>query len=83
MGAHVAKLGKSLDGAVKAYNETVGSLETRVLPQARAFERHGISGIEIPELAPVDRQARALAAPELAADDEPVLEALPSGVHAA
>ncbi len=83
MGAHVTKLGKSLDGAVKAYNETVGSLETRVLPQARAFERHGITGVEIPELQPVDRQARSLAAPELAADGEPVLEALPSGAHAA
>ena len=68
MGAHVSRLGKSLDGAVKAYNETVGSLETRVLPQARAFERHGITGIEAPELQPVDRQTRALAAPELAGD---------------
>lgn len=83
MGSHVTKLGKSLDGAVKAYNETVGSLETRVLPQARAFERHGITGVEIPELQPVDRQARALVAPELEADGEPVLEALPSGAHAA
>ena len=31
MGAHVGRLGKSLDGAVKAYNETVGSLERQVL----------------------------------------------------
>ncbi len=82
MGAHVARLGKSLDGAVKAYNETVGSLETRVLPQARAFERHGITGIDTPELQPVDRQARALAAPELVGE-EPVLEVLPVDVHAA
>lgn len=83
MGAHVTKLGRSLDGAVKAYNETVGSLETRVLPQARAFERHGITGIEIPELSPVDRQARALAAPELVPDDQPPLEVLAGDVHAA
>jgi DNA recombination protein RmuC len=27
MGAHMSKLGRSLDGAVKSYNETVGSLE--------------------------------------------------------
>ena len=37
MGAHISKLGRSLDGAVKSYNETVGSLERQVLPQARRF----------------------------------------------
>ncbi|MCS7007562.1 MAG: DNA recombination protein RmuC, partial [Gaiellaceae bacterium] len=31
MGAHLTRLGKSLDGAVKAYNESVGSLERQVL----------------------------------------------------
>jgi len=70
MGAHVARLGKSLDGAVKAYNETVGSLERQVLVQARRFERHGITGIEAPELNPIERQARTLAAPELVSGDE-------------
>jgi DNA recombination protein RmuC len=69
MGTHVARLGKTLDGAVKAYNETVGSLETRVLPQARAFEKHGITGIEAPELVPVERATRKLAAPELVVRD--------------
>ena len=44
MGAHMSKLGRSLDGAVKSYNETVGSLERQVLPQARRFEQHGITG---------------------------------------
>lgn len=74
MGAHVARLGKSLDGAVKAYNETVGSLETRVLPQARAFERHGIARVEAPELVPVERATRALTAPELVQETETPLE---------
>ena len=32
MGEHLAKLGGRLDGAVTAYNETIGSLERRVLP---------------------------------------------------
>ena len=64
MGAHVARLGKSLDGAVGAYNETVGSLETRVLPQARGFERHGITGIRRPSAACRPAGAWA-AAPEL------------------
>lgn len=83
MGAHVARLGKSLDGAVKAYNETVGSLERQVLVQARRFEQHGITGIEPPELQPVERQARPLTATELVDPDEPVLEALPAGADAA
>ena len=63
MGAHMSKLGRSLDGAVKSYNETVGSLERQVLPQARRFEQHGITGIEPPELVPIERQTRALERP--------------------
>ena len=68
MGAHVSKLGRSLDGAVKSYNETVGSLERQVLPQARRFEQHGITGVEPPELVPIDRQTRSLSAQELVGD---------------
>jgi DNA recombination protein RmuC len=83
MGAHFSKLGRSLDGAVEAYNKTVGSLERQVLVQARRFERHGISGIEPPELQPVERQARPLAATELVDPDERPLEALPAGADAA
>jgi DNA recombination protein RmuC len=83
MGAHVSRLGKSLDGAVKAYNETVGSLERQVLVQARRFERHGITGIDPPELQPIERQSRALAAAELVDADEPALEAVAGGADAA
>jgi DNA recombination protein RmuC len=66
LGRHVAKLGRSLDGAVAAYNEAVGSLESRVLVSARKFEAHGISAADVPELAPLERQARPLQALELA-----------------
>jgi DNA recombination protein RmuC len=83
MGAHFARLGKSLDGAVKSYNESVGSLERQVLPQARRFERHGITGIELPELQPVERQTRQLAAPELVEDESPAIETLAAGADAA
>lgn len=83
MGSHVGKLGKSLDGAVKAYNETVGSLERQVLVQARRFERHGITGIEQPELQPIQRQTRPLAAAELVDPAEVTLQALPAGADAA
>ena len=83
MGGHFTRLGKSLDGAVKSYNETVGSLERQVLPQARRFERHGITGIEPPELQPVERQTRALTAAELVEPDELVVEVLATGTDAA
>ena len=83
MGAHVTRLGKSLDGAVKAYNETVGSLERQVLVQARRFERHGITGIEPPELQPIERQARTVAAAELVDPEQPALEVLAADVDAA
>ena len=83
MGGHITRLGKSLDGAVKSYNETVGSLERQVLPQARKFERHGITGIEPPELQPIDRQTRALASAELVQPDELGVEVLATGTDAA
>ena len=83
MGAHFAKLGRSLDGAVDAYNKTVGSLERQVLVQARLFEQHGISGIEPPEVQPVDRQTRSLAAAELVDPAQTSLEALSAGADAA
>ena len=79
---------QSLDGAVKAYNETVGSLERQVLVQARRFERHGITGVEPPELQPIERQTRTVAAAELV-DPEPAdsgqraLEVLAADVDAA
>lgn len=87
MGAHVGRLGKSLDGAVKAYNETVGSLERQVLVQARRFENHGITGIEPPELQPIQRQTRPLAAAELVDTStdpaQPALGAVAAGADAA
>jgi DNA recombination protein RmuC len=68
---HMAGLGKALDGAVRRYNDAVGGLETRVLPQARRFRDLGAapSGNEIEPLAPVERASRVLAAPELTAPE--------------
>jgi DNA recombination protein RmuC len=83
MGTHFAKLGRTLGGAVDAYNQTVGSLERQVLPQARRFEQHGITGIETPEIQPIERQPRPLAAAELVDPSEPALEAVSAGVDAA
>ncbi len=41
---HLAKLGRSLDGAVGHFNKAVGSFDSKVLPGARKFTELGISG---------------------------------------
>ena len=56
---HFATVGKRLDGAVQAYNQTVGSLERRVLVSARRFPEHGIgTDKQITELVPVDKSTQ-------------------------
>jgi DNA recombination protein RmuC len=72
MGEHMTKLGKRLDGAVAAYNETVGSLETRVLPSARRFPELGVPAREeLEPVAQIERMVRPLTAPELVPVPEP------------
>jgi DNA recombination protein RmuC len=41
---HLSKLGASLTGAVKSYNDTVGSVESRVIVTARKFGELGARG---------------------------------------
>jgi DNA recombination protein RmuC len=62
MVGHFMKLGRQLDSSVKAYNETVGSLEGRVLVTARRFSEHGAAAgdKELPEPPQVDTAPRAL-----------------------
>jgi DNA recombination protein RmuC len=71
MGSHVSKLGGRLEKAVEAYNETVGSLESRVLPSARRFQDLGVPGKdEIEPVTPIERLVKPLTAPELASPPE-------------
>lgn len=67
MGTHVAKLGRSLDSAVSSYNQTVSSLEARVLVSARKLTDLAVTDVELPEPAQVERAPRTVAAPELVA----------------
>ncbi len=66
----VATLGTRLNSTVRAYNETVGSYEARVLPAARRFADHGAvaDGREFPQLDHVTTAARNVNATELTLD---------------
>src|SRR5215831_10762032 len=62
---HFANIGNGLEKANSAYNQAVGSLESRVLPAARRFKELGAaSGSEIATIEPVDTQPRQLAIPQ-------------------
>jgi DNA recombination protein RmuC len=66
MGGHFGNLGKRLSKAVEAFNETLGSLETRVLPTARRFPELGISSKqELAPVEPIDLAVRSATASEL------------------
>jgi DNA recombination protein RmuC len=66
MGGHFGHLGTRLGKAVEAFNDTLGSLEQRVLPAARRFPELGISPKnEIAEVEPIDISVRSATAPEL------------------
>jgi DNA recombination protein RmuC len=65
----IATLGGRLNSSVKAYNEAVGSYESRVLPSARRFAEHGAvaSGAEIERVEQITQVAREV---RVAPDDE-------------
>lgn len=76
LGGHLDKVGRSLKGAVEAYNSAVGSIETRVLVTARQFEDIGVSREQLSAVQPVASAPRPLTAAELleaVADERPEL----------
>jgi DNA recombination protein RmuC len=58
MSGHLAKLGRSLDGAVAAYNQTVGSWESRVLVSARRFEELDVTDDRLEDVPTLQSAAR-------------------------
>jgi DNA recombination protein RmuC len=75
LGDHFAKLGRQLDGSVRAYNQAVGSLETRVLPAARRFPEHGagVEGKELEAPGQIESAIRTVQAAELTGPADPEL----------
>ncbi len=65
MGGHLDKVGRSLKGAVDAYNSAIGSIESRVLVTARQFEDIGVTRDHIAGVEPVTHVPRPLTAAEL------------------
>ncbi|MCE2524446.1 MAG: DNA recombination protein RmuC [Acidimicrobiia bacterium] len=63
---HVAKMGRGLEQAVNSYNAGIGSLDSRVLPQARRLEElDAATAKKIAAPIPVEGVVRHLSAPEL------------------
>jgi len=65
LGKHVDAVGRSLTGAVTAYNRAVGSLEGRVLVSARKLNTLAVTDAELEPPQPVEESVRMLSAPDL------------------
>ncbi|HEX6235080.1 MAG TPA: DNA recombination protein RmuC [Jiangellaceae bacterium] len=76
LGTHVNRLGNALTSAVKNFNSTVSSLESRVLVTARRFADLKVSDEELEAPAQVEVVARQVQAPELVASATDALIAL-------
>jgi DNA recombination protein RmuC len=77
MSGHLGKLGRSLDTAVSAYNQAVGSWESRVLVAARRFEELDVTDDRLEEAQALRSAVRPVGSvhplpqvPRRAADDE-------------
>lgn len=63
---HLGKVGRSLDASVGAFNDAVGSLESRVMVTARSFESMELTASRLPEIEQLTRRARSLSDDEVA-----------------
>ena len=69
LGRNMDRLGRALTTAVTTYNQTVGSLESRVLVSARRLSQLGVVEGELETPGLIEEATRTLSAPELAAPE--------------
>ena len=77
MGRHLNKLGGQLESAVKSYNETVASVESRVLVTARRFTELKVTSDELVAPTQLSTVPKQVQAPELVASATDSLVELP------
>ncbi len=77
MGSHFARMGGQLSKTVDQYNQTVASLESRVLVSARKLTELQVSDAELAPAEQITSVPRRLQAPELVASASDALIALP------
>ena len=71
MASHLSQVGEALGRATLAYNKAIGSMESRVLVQARRFKELGAAvGDDIPEIETVSHAPRQLAIPGLEPEED-------------
>src|SRR3954452_9860974 len=68
MGNRFDKLGRALRTSVNAYNETIATVEGRVLVQARRFKELKVTEKELDALTSIDEPVRQIQAAELVDD---------------
>lgn len=68
MGGRLDKLGRALRTSVTAYNDTIATVEGRVLVKARQFTELKVTDAELTALTGVDDPVRQIQAPELVDD---------------
>ena len=74
LGGHTARMGRSLQSSVEAYNALVGAMESRVLVTARRMNELDLAPDELEELRPIETGPRPLTAQEL-------IDAVTDGEH--
>jgi DNA recombination protein RmuC len=70
VGEHLDRLGRSLTGAVGAYNKAIASLESRVLVTARRLHELDVGTEPLPAPQAVEEPVRQVTATELLVHDE-------------
>lgn len=68
LGKNFDRVGRGLQSAVKAYNQTLGTLETRVMVSARRFRDLNVTDAELDGYTPVEEPVRSLVDAELVED---------------